>query len=71
MSSSKDVLCVEVECCTDCHLHSWCSRHEEAKYTDHFSRLESKLAAALPDVKVVKNPVPGLYRRVSGKSAAG
>ena len=71
MSSSRDILYVEVECCTDCHLHSWCSRHDEDKYKDHFEKLKTKLASSLPNAVITRNSVPDSYRKIHGKSSTG
>lgn len=69
--TNKNMVWVEVETCMDCHLHSWCSRHDEAKYIEHFDRLRTKLASAVPDAVVAKNTVPSHYRRLGNKSSVG
>lgn len=71
MRNSKDILYVEVETCTDCHLHSWCSRHDESKYIEHYDRLSTKLVASIPSTVINKNQPPPHYRRIAGKSATG
>lgn len=71
MPSSKSSLTVEVEACSDCHLHAWCSRHDESKYIEHFDRLKSKIQAVVPGASVNRNTVPVHYRRMGNKSSIG
>ncbi len=71
MRTRQEVLNVEVETCTDCHLHSWCSRHDESKYAEHFDRLKKKLASVIPDAIINRNPVPTHYRKLPNKSSVG
>jgi hypothetical protein len=32
---------IEIEFCTNCHMHSWCSQHDENKYEFHFEKIKS------------------------------
>jgi hypothetical protein len=42
-------LTVVVETCTDCHLHSWCSRHDETKYWEYYEKLKEKIETNIPN----------------------
>lgn len=47
-------LLVEIELCRNCHLHSWCSRHDEVKYIDYYEQLAQRIITAIPEVKVIQ-----------------
>lgn len=61
--SESEILLVEVECCVDCHLHNWCSRHNEAKYDDLFNKLYAKAKNISANFHLHKNNLPSNFIR--------
>lgn len=56
-------LAIEVECCVDCHLHVWCSRHSEQKYNELYLKVQAKAQEVLKSYSIIKNKVPEHYRQ--------
>lgn len=55
----------------DCHLHNWCSRHNEAKYHDFFHKLEVKAKNLIPHPRIIKNAPPAHYQPRNMAATAG
>jgi Rdx family len=53
---------VEIECCENCGSHTWCTKHDESKYKDHFSQICSLCSDTLGlEVKVMPKPRMGAF----------
>ncbi len=62
---SKEILIIE--CCQNCSLHQWNTRHKEERYNSFFStsrkklnnrKVESSIQEGSPTVEVWKNKIP-------------
>ena len=62
---------IEIECCVDCHLHNWCSRHNEDKYHEFYERIETKAKSIFPRVNITKNLPPAHYIKRLNLSSLG
>ena len=51
-------LTVEIEYCKNCHLHSWCSRHDEIKYIDFFEQLSKRIIDEVPYCNTIVRALP-------------
>jgi hypothetical protein len=71
MKHSNRNLLIEVEACTNCSTHSWCSRHNEIKYDEFYEQLKNKVEKAFPKAQVIKNNVPSNYKRITDKNHNG
>ena len=59
----KIKMIIEVQHCVDCHLHNWCSRHNEAKYHEFYQQLECKVRSAFKRVDIIKNNPPKHFQQ--------
>lgn len=64
MKHSNRNLLIEVEACTNCSTHSWCSRHDETKYNEFYEHLKGKVEKVFTKAEVIKNNLPPSYRRI-------
>lgn len=55
----------------DCHLHSWCSRHDEAKYSQHYEKLRDRIEGSGCNVVLGHNTVPKSYHKSAHKLQMG
>ena len=57
--------------CKACHQHQWCTNHDESKYEQYTSGVQSLVDATWPGVATVVNDSPGSeYQLVRGSSHA-
>lgn len=54
MSKKESKHKVEIEICSNCKSHSWCTRHDEKRYEGIFDEISKAVAARDPDIEVVK-----------------
>lgn len=50
----EKTVAVEIEICTNCKSHAWCTRHDEKKYEGIFEEILKAVAAKDPHVKIEK-----------------
>lgn len=43
MINTNNSITIDVETCHDCHLHQWCSQHNERKYQEYYNNLKSRV----------------------------
>lgn len=55
----------------DCHLHNWCSRHNEAKYHEFYDRIEAKARQIFKNCNISKNQPPEHLIKYSNLSTTG
>ena len=54
---------VYFEYCVSCSTHSWCTRHDESKYSSYFDRCRSELLQHCSGVVAVANQIPLYFRK--------
>ena len=58
MSSQKNLV-IDVEICSGCKSHQWCTRHDEKKYEGIFEEVRKAILDKNPGVTVEKHLVGG------------
>ena len=59
-----------MEHCINCHLHQWCSRHNEEKYQEFFIKVSAKAKAVFKNVTISQNQPPEHFTKHWGWSAS-
>ena len=47
-----------IECCNNCGAHSWCTRHDEAKYESATAEVTAAIKSNVPNANVIVNKCP-------------
>jgi hypothetical protein len=50
-----------VETCQNCSEHRWNTRHDEAKYSEFFTKVAAIIVSRIPNAMVMKNQIPKSY----------
>lgn len=54
---------VYIEHCQGCSSHSWCTKHDETKYSSYYENCKGKIVAICPEVQIVANQIPLAFKK--------
>ena len=43
---------IKIDYCFNCHLHTWCTRHNEAQYADYYKKVRDAIIKDIPDAVI-------------------